>query len=160
MGLERLQASCANKINPFFGVIQRLSGQERKLLEKSIVPGVVSPLKSGLPAAIMISTWCENHTCTIEELRPWQIVYADSEELVAEPGNADNIIDEQPVTFWHTQYQDGRPGHPHQVVIDLGQVAEFKALSYLPRNGSNPGKIKGFRIYGRKTLFEGLEDNE
>ncbi len=86
----------------------------------------------------------------------WQIVYADSEELVGEPGNADNAIDEQPVTLWHTQWQNGSPGHPHQIVIDLGQVTEFNGLIYLPRNGSNPGKIKDYRIYGSKKRFRGL----
>jgi len=81
----------------------------------------------------------------------WQIVFADSEELVGEPGNADNIIDEQPVTIWHTQWQNGSPNHPHQVVIDLGNVVAFKGLIYLPRNGSNPGKIKDYRIYGSQA---------
>jgi beta-galactosidase len=88
----------------------------------------------------------------------WQIIYADSEELVGEPGNADNIIDEQPVTIWHTQWQNGNPDHPHQVVIDLGKVTDIRGLIYLPRNGSNPGKIKDCRIYGRKTLFRGLKN--
>jgi beta-galactosidase len=88
---------------------------------------------------------------------PWQVIYADSEEIVAEPSSAANIIDNQPVTFWHTQYKGGEMGgHPHQVVIDLGAVKEFRSLRYLPRNGPNPGKIKDYKIYASETLFDGL----
>jgi beta-galactosidase len=86
----------------------------------------------------------------------WQVIYADSEEIVAEPSSASNIIDNQPVTFWHTQYKGETQGHPHQVVIDLGAVQEFQVLRYLPRNGPNPGKIKDYKIYASKDLFDGL----
>lgn len=87
----------------------------------------------------------------------WQVAYADSEEIVAEPSSAGNIIDNQPVTFWHTQYKGGKQvGHPHQVVVDLGAVKEFRSLRYLPRNGPNPGKVKDYRIYASKERFNGL----
>jgi beta-galactosidase len=88
----------------------------------------------------------------------WKVIYADSEELVGESGGADNIIDDQPVTFWHTQWEGGStPPHPHQVVIDLGKEQEISAILYLPRADSKNGRIKDYRIYGSKTLFEGLE---
>ena len=87
----------------------------------------------------------------------WQVVYADSEEIVAEPSGADNILDEQPVTFWHTQYKGGSSSQPHQVVIDLGKIKAFKSLRYLPRNGANPGKVKNYKIYTSNELFEGLK---
>ncbi len=91
----------------------------------------------------------------------WQVIYADSEEIVAEPAAAGNIMDNQPVTFWHTKYRGDHAGmpHPHQVVIDLGSVQEFKALRYLPRNGANPGKVKDYKIYASKSLFKGLKAN-
>lgn len=86
------------------------------------------------------------------------MIYADSEEIVAEPTSAGNIIDNQPGTFWHTKYQgeNANTPHPHQVVIDLGGVKEFKALRYFPRNGANPGKSKGYKIYASLKLFKGL----
>ena len=87
----------------------------------------------------------------------WSVIYADSEELVGEPAGADNIIDEQPVTIWHSQWKDGSPNHPHQIVLDLGKVTEFTALHYLPRNGSSPGKIKDYKIYGSDKPFKGLK---
>ncbi len=88
----------------------------------------------------------------------WQVVYADSEEIVAEPSSAGNIIDNQPVTFWHTQYKGAETGHPHQVVIDLGKVQEFNTLRYLPRNGPNPGKIRDYRIFASESRFSGLAE--
>ena len=92
----------------------------------------------------------------------WEVIYADSEELLAEPAGASNILDEQPVTFWHTQYQDAsrRTNHPHQIVIDLGQVQSFQALRYLPRAGNNPGKINEYRVYASERLFPGLKPRD
>jgi beta-galactosidase len=87
----------------------------------------------------------------------WQVIYADSEEIVAEPSSAANVIDNQPVTIWHTQYKGSNTPHPHQVVLDLGGVKEFNTLRYLPRNGANPGKIKEYKIYASEKLFDGLK---
>ncbi|MEN8661202.1 MAG: beta-galactosidase [Lentimonas sp.] len=92
----------------------------------------------------------------------WQVVYADSEEIISEPSSASNVMDNQPVTFWHTKYsgKDANKNHPHQIVIDLGKVQSFQSLRYLPRNGANPGKIKGYKIYASQDLFKGLKKAE
>ena len=89
----------------------------------------------------------------------WEVIYADSEELVGEPAGASNILDLQPVTFWHTQWKGDGAGtaHPHQIVIDLGREVSFRSLRYLPREGNNPGKINEYRIYASKSLFKGLK---
>ena len=86
----------------------------------------------------------------------WEVIYASSEELIGEAAGADNIIDNQPVTFWHSRWKDGGPDHPHQIVLDFGKVVKFKTLQYLPRSGNNPAKIKDFRIYVSKDKFDGL----
>lgn len=92
----------------------------------------------------------------------WQVIYADSEEIIAEPTSASNVMDNQPVTFWHTQYtgKGANSPHPHQIVIDLGKVQKFRTLRYLPRNGANPGKIKDYKIYVSRSLFQGLIPSE
>lgn len=82
----------------------------------------------------------------------WRILYADSEEIAAEDGSAANLIDSQPSTFWHTEWQTATPPkHPHTVVIDLGletaAAAEFIAVRLLPRQDSPNGRIKQFRLY-------------
>lgn len=87
---------------------------------------------------------------------------ADSEENIGESaphhGHDDNLIDNNPNTFWHTAYKDGQanqPGNremPHEVVIDLGKPTSFKGFSYDPRytqqNGTGiNGNIKDYTLW-------------
>ena len=78
----------------------------------------------------------------------WTIAYVDSEELVGEDGSAGNAIDGQVTTHWHTAWKTEKPGHPHQLVIDLGAAVRIGGFRYTPRAGENqPGRIKEYRIY-------------
>ncbi|MBI5707342.1 MAG: beta-galactosidase [Armatimonadetes bacterium] len=81
----------------------------------------------------------------------WKISFADSEESEGEDGSADNLLDDNPKTIWHTQWVSGSPAHPHAVVIDLGKVQTLSGFTYVPRpmqsNGHPPGRIKGFEFY-------------
>lgn len=86
----------------------------------------------------------------------WKIAYADSEEVDGDDGRADNIFDLQSTTFWHTQWEGAQPGHPHQIVIDLGQEQNVSGVRYLPRQDSANGRIKDFRIYLSREKFAGL----
>ncbi len=89
----------------------------------------------------------------------WKVIYADSEEIIAEPSSAANVLDNQPVTFWHTNYSNAemQSKHPYHLVIDLGQTVSFQQLRYLPRNGPNPGKIREYKIYASPSKFDGLK---
>ena len=87
----------------------------------------------------------------------WKIAYADSEEVDAEPGSADLVMDRQPVTFWHTSWSDKKgPNHPHLIVIDLGKEQTISGFQYLPRPGAPGGKIKDYRVYCSSQPFPGL----
>ena len=86
----------------------------------------------------------------------WKILYADSEEIPSEDGRANNIYDQQFTTFWHTEWSQESPGHPHQVVIDLGKPAAISGMQYLPRQDSPNGRIRDYRIYISQSLFKGL----
>ncbi|HEY5911831.1 MAG TPA: discoidin domain-containing protein, partial [Verrucomicrobiae bacterium] len=86
----------------------------------------------------------------------WKVVYADSEEVGGDDGNAENIFDLQPTTFWHTQWEGAQPHHPHQIVLDLGVEPEVAGLRYLPRQDSTNGRIKDYRIFLSTTQFPGL----
>ncbi|MGV3614479.1 MAG: beta-galactosidase [Fimbriimonas sp.] len=86
----------------------------------------------------------------------WKILYADSEEIDGENGSADNLIDNQPTTNWHTQWSGGEPKHPHQVVIDLGEEVDLASLRLLPRQEGVNGRVKELRIYTSRTPFRGL----
>ena len=61
------------------------------------------------------------------------IVSVDSEELTGEPGAAENAIDGRADTFWHTEWYYSDPKHPHEIIIDLGDIYNVKGFRYLPR---------------------------
>jgi beta-galactosidase len=79
----------------------------------------------------------------------WKILWTDSEETTAEPGHAENLLDGQPNTHWHTVYAKGAAPYPHRVVIDLGESRALGGIRYLARAGGNdkPGRVKTYRVY-------------
>jgi beta-galactosidase len=83
----------------------------------------------------------------------WKIVYVDSEENFAEGDQAENMIDENPDSFWHTLWSAPHTHHPHTLVIDLGSVREISALRLLPRQDSPNGRIKDYRLYLAQAPF-------
>lgn len=86
------------------------------------------------------------------------VVYADSEELTGDDGGATNAIDNQPTTFWHSEWKAKQPLHPHALVLDLGAEHTLSGFRYLPRAGSGGegGRIKRYRAFVSKELFQGL----
>jgi beta-galactosidase len=83
----------------------------------------------------------------------WRIVYADSEEQAQEDGSADNLIDGDESTLWHSAWSKDSTRHPHTVVIDLGEVKSCSGFRYVPRPGKKPGKIKSYRFYTSAEPF-------
>jgi len=84
----------------------------------------------------------------------WTIAYVDSEERSSEDGSAMNAIYGQTADFWHTEWSQTQPGHPHRLVIDLGQTTAITGFRYTPRPGNSTvgGRIKDFRIYIGESL--------
>lgn len=85
----------------------------------------------------------------------WKILYADSEENFAEGDQAELAIDGDRDTFWHTLWSAPHPKHPHTLVIDLGAEHELSGVRLLPRQDSDHGRIKDFRLYLRTKPFAG-----
>ncbi len=78
----------------------------------------------------------------------WAIFWVSSEETTAESGDAENMLDGQPASIWHSQYSKANPGFPHRVVIDLGESVDLGGIRYLARPGSGtPGRIKDYRVF-------------
>lgn len=86
----------------------------------------------------------------------WEIACTDSEETEGDDGKADNVFDLQNTSFWHTQWQNDSPRHPHYLVIDLGGMQRIGGFKYLPRQDSPNGRIKDFEIYISNKKFTGL----
>jgi beta-galactosidase len=77
----------------------------------------------------------------------WTIAYVDSEERAKEDGTAENAIDGQTANFWHTEWSDKQPSHPHRLILDLGQSREVGGFRYTPRQGQGGGRIKDYKVY-------------
>ncbi|MEY4386761.1 MAG: hypothetical protein RLY20_2044 [Verrucomicrobiota bacterium] len=77
----------------------------------------------------------------------WTIAYVDSEERAKEDGTAENAIDGQTANFWHTEWSDKKPNHPHRLILDLGQSREVGGFRYTPRQGQGGGRIKDYKVY-------------
>ncbi|MEJ6982581.1 beta-galactosidase [Pedobacter sp. P351] len=84
----------------------------------------------------------------------WKVVYADSEETTASNNSADKVFDLQESTFWQSQSVGGKPKHPHQIVLDLGESVKIKGFRYLPRSDKKTaGMIKNYRIFFKPDEF-------
>jgi beta-galactosidase len=80
----------------------------------------------------------------------WRILWVSSEETNYLPGAAENVLDGQPATAWHTDSSGVTPpGYPHRIVIDLGEARALGGIRYLPASGKpdEPGRIKDYRVY-------------
>lgn len=85
----------------------------------------------------------------------WKIYYASSEEADQEDGSAENMIDDDPATIWHSVWSQPHPSPPHSVVIDLGKVTTFRGARYIARRGDKPAKTRHFALYISDRPFLG-----
>ncbi|WP_081709904.1 family 20 glycosylhydrolase [Arthrobacter sp. 35W] len=76
----------------------------------------------------------------------WSIT-ATSEETSQDSNAANNAIDNNPYTMWHSQYTGITASLPQSLTIDTGTAHELSAARYLPRqSGGTNGRIKDYRV--------------
>ncbi len=75
----------------------------------------------------------------------WRVVSCSSQQGGNEA--VDNIIDEDPATIWHTQYQPVKPACPHEVVIDLGKTYDISHIVYQGRADMGNGRVSRYEAY-------------
>lgn len=74
-----------------------------------------------------------------------KVIQVDSEDVMN--GNlAENVLDGDPDTFWHTRWQPETDPVPHQLVIDLGKETTVRGISYLPRQDNSNGRVAQYVI--------------
>ena len=74
--------------------------------------------------------------------------YADSEETERVDRVAENAIDGDPSTIWHTAWSSSKPSCPHEIQINLGGTYAISGLRYLPRqDGSINGTVAKYAVY-------------
>ncbi len=79
----------------------------------------------------------------------WKIIAFSSQEATGEGANngrAIFVLDNDPSTFWHTQWQGGTPGPPHSLTIDLGVEQVLHGLSFLSRQVDGNGKANEVNV--------------
>ena len=104
------------------------------------VPTEAAPTATSVPAEAAPEATAEQITL--------KAVKVDSAETVAQDGKGVNAVDRDPMTFWHTQWQDGAPPCPHEIIIELTPPSSIKGFTYLPRQDESPnGTIKDYEFY-------------
>jgi alpha-L-fucosidase len=77
----------------------------------------------------------ETYTATFDICpAKWKIV-AKSDQVDRYP--AENAIDGNVHTMWHTPWGDAVKNHPHSIVVDLGETLSLKGFTYSPRGDHN-----------------------
>jgi beta-galactosidase len=84
----------------------------------------------------------------------WTVAYVDSEERAAEDGAAENAIDGQTANYWHTEWKNASPNHPHRLVLNLGKTQIISGFRYVPRQGEGAGRIKDYRVFVGDNLIQ------
>ena len=84
----------------------------------------------------------------------WTIAYVDSEERDAEDGSAENAIDGQTANYWHTEWKNISPDHPHRLILNLGKTQVISGFRYVPRQSDGGGRIKDYRIFIGDNLVQ------
>jgi PKD repeat protein len=87
-------------------------------------------------------------SATILPRDDWQIAFVDSEELSS--GNempATLAIDDDANTYWHTEWNNAEPTHPHELQIFLGGTYDVEGLIYLPRQDGPNGRVADFELW-------------
>ncbi len=61
---------------------------------------------------------------------------------------AENLIDGQAETLWHTSWEVDAPGFPHDLIVQLPQPAKLAGITCLPRqDGNRNGWIREYAVY-------------
>ena len=75
----------------------------------------------------------------------WRVVSVSSEQDWNEA--AQNAIDDNPSTFWHTRYRPDTPRCPHEIVVDMGTEQRVAAFVYQGREDMGNGRVSRYELY-------------
>ncbi|QTG76252.1 family 20 glycosylhydrolase [Trueperella pecoris] len=91
-------------------------------------------------------------------------ISTDSEETSGEPrpnGVATAAFDNDPDTYWHTEWKSKSPEPPHWLIFNPTKaltketvVNDMLSVEYLPRQGKPNGRIENYKVYVSDTNAE------
>ena len=76
-----------------------------------------------------------------------------------------NAADNNPDTYWHSNWNPPEPALPHSLVIELKQPLTVRGFIYTPRKDCDHGRIAQYRIHASddgknwKPITEGTWEN-
>ena len=92
---------------------------------------------------------------------PVTVSFASSVE--SGEGDAEHLVDGNPNTYWHTMWSVTVANYPHWVDFDCGTTKMLKGFTYLPRQDSQNGNIRKYRVQlsqDGKTWSEPVSEGE
>ena len=123
-------------------------------------------LESGTVSARVIAQGKELPTPVVKRLFPketkrtsWKVLEVTSEE--PGEGNVAHVYDNNPKTYWHTDWRNVHPDYPHAFILDFGDTLNVLGVKALPRVDVTNGLIGSCKIElssdGKAwtTVFEG-----
>lgn len=75
----------------------------------------------------------------------WKVIGCSSQQGGNE--KAENAIDGDESTIWHTPYGENEPQHPHEIVVDMAQTYRVEEFIYQGRKDGANGRIKEYEVY-------------
>ena len=73
----------------------------------------------------------------------WKIAFSSSEDQGEE---AQNAIDGDLSTYWHTRWHEPIPGFPHSIVVDMASLLVVDKFIYTARQGNDNGHVKDYEL--------------
>lgn len=75
----------------------------------------------------------------------WQVIEYSSQETDAENGQAKNILDADPATYWHSRWSSSAAAYPHHLVVDMQQQLAAKGFVFEQRSGAR--RVKDIELF-------------
>ncbi|ATL46981.1 sialidase [Chitinophaga caeni] len=75
----------------------------------------------------------------------WEIVDFSSEEATGEGannGHAIHAFDDDPATFWTTQWKGAKPGPPHHITINMNADEKVHGFKFIGRIDNKTGEVR------------------
>ncbi len=115
-------------------------------------PPAEIPLDDNLPAS--------SRESTLARLAPRMRATTEHENFWAA-----NAADNNPDTYWHSNWNPPEPALPHSLIIELKQPLTVRGFTYTPRKDCDHGRIARYRIHASddgktwKPIAEGTWQN-
>lgn len=73
----------------------------------------------------------------------WKVVSSSSDSQGEE---AQNAIDGDPSTYWHTRWHEPIPEFPHSIVVDMASLLVVDKFIYTARHSNDNGHVKDYEL--------------